>query len=91
MSKKKSPCSKHANRFRLERDRTGLTREAACAQIGISFNTLAGYESGSEARQRIPRFDIAVRMAAVYGCTLADLACPSYLEDVHLLPRKNAA
>lgn len=89
MPKKKKRVT--INKLRLERERAGLSREAACAQIGISFNTLAGYESESDRRKRVPRFDIAVKMAAVYGCTITELACPTYLQGVHLLPKQNVA
>ena len=43
-----------------------LTQEEAAKALEISKNTLSGYEKG----QRVPKIDMAERMATLYGLTV---------------------
>lgn len=47
----------------------GLTQSESAKAIGISKNTLSGYETG----KTMPKLDVAIKMAELYGCTLDDL------------------
>lgn len=47
----------------------GLTQNEASKALGISKGTLSAYESG----KTIPKLDVAIKMAKLYGCSMEDL------------------
>lgn len=47
----------------------GLTQSESAKALGISKNTLSGYETG----KTIPKLDVALKMAELYHCSLDDL------------------
>lgn len=57
------------SRFQTFREKTGLSREEAAKEIGISSRTLAAYERG----EREINMDTAQKMAVVYKTTLTNL------------------
>lgn len=47
----------------------GLTQSESAKALGISKNTLSGYEQG----KTIPKLDVAIKMAELYRCSLDDI------------------
>lgn len=47
----------------------GMKQKEAAKELGIGRNTLSGYENGTA----IPKLDVAIKMAKLYGCSLDDL------------------
>jgi DNA-binding XRE family transcriptional regulator len=55
----------HAVIFRTVREDAGLTQDKAAALLDISRRYLQYIEAG----ERVPRIDLASKMADVYGCS----------------------
>ncbi len=56
-------------RLTAARQRSGLTQRATAQSVGVTVTTLRSWELGLQA----PRFTRFARLAAAYGCTLAEL------------------
>lgn len=56
---------------RLEAARTAkhLTQERLAALVGVSLRAYKTYEAG----ERLPRVDVAIRIARIFGATVEDL------------------
>lgn len=56
---------------RLEAARTAkhLTQEQLAALVGVSLRAYKTYEAG----ERLPRVDVAIRIARIFGATVEDL------------------
>ena len=54
---------------KLKDARGSRTRKDVCESVGISLNALMMYENG----KRIPRDEIKVRLARLYGKSIEDL------------------
>ena len=54
---------------RLKSLRAGKSREDVCAEVGISLSALAMYERG----ERIPRDEIKLRFARLYGKSVDEI------------------
>lgn len=52
------------------REQTGKKAKEVAAAVGITRGTLWNYETG----KRKPTFDMMVKLAAVYGVSVADFA-----------------
>lgn len=57
---------------RIKEARGSRTRKEVCEAVGISLNALMMYECG----KRIPRDEIKVRLARLYGKSIEDLFYP---------------
>lgn len=55
--------------MRAARVNAGLTQTEAAETLGISKNTLVGYEMGKV----IPKVDVAQKMAKLYGLSVDDI------------------
>ena len=54
---------------KLKDARGSRTRKEVCEAVGISLNALMMYECG----KRIPRDEIKIRLASLYGKSIEDL------------------
>ena len=57
---------------RLKAARGEMPRKTVCEAVGISLNALMMYECG----KRIPRDEIKVKLARLYGKSIEDLFYP---------------
>lgn len=55
--------------LKAARVNSGLEQKEAAEKLGISRDSLRSYEK----YKKSPRIDLAVKMAQLYNCTLADI------------------
>ena len=65
------------NAFRRFRDRTSLTQEKASELLGVERSTVAKWETG----EALPRAEMLIKAADLYGTTVDDLLRATADED----------